>query len=89
LVEVGDIVLFRISSDTSRPLLVTRAAEGKVDGELFLNWQHDRAASWCVAHAFYLPSKETHQMEVFGVEFGAEVGQWQPKSTFKVRRKIV
>jgi hypothetical protein len=88
MVEVGDIVLFRIDPEVQRPLLVTYAEDGKIDGELFLDWQRDRVTVWCTAHMFYLPAKDQRQVEVFKVEFGPEVGQWQFKGAQARRRKI-
>jgi hypothetical protein len=89
VVEIGDTVLFRIDPEVQRPLYVTHVEDGKVDGELFLNWRFDRSSVWCQAHLFYLPAKDQRQVEVLQAEFGSEVGQWQPKNTYKVRRKIV
>jgi hypothetical protein len=88
MVEVGDIVLFRIDPEVQRPLLVTHVDGGKVDGELTLNWRFDRASVWCQAHLFYLPSKDQRQVEVFQAEFGPEVGQWQAKGAQVRRRKV-
>jgi len=78
--QIGDIVLFRISSETLRPLLVhTVFEDGTIGGELFVNYEADRVSAYVVKHCFYLPSAEERTVPIKKASPGDAIGEWQPR----------
>ena len=77
---VGDILLFRLSPEIQRPLLVTLADGQQVSGELFFDWEVDRITPWCTNHCFHAPHAGLRQIAVHAILPGPEIGQWEPKA---------
>lgn len=79
VVQVGQIVLLRISPSTHRPLLVhTINHDGTIAGELFLNWEEDMKTAWVREHCFYPPDSEHRSLAVKRARRGTSVGEWEP-----------
>lgn len=78
---IGEIVLFRIHEDPpiDRPLLVVSDQGSSLSGELFLDWDPDRAALWVQKNSFFAPHQGTRTMEVRQVAFGLGLGQWHKR----------
>lgn len=75
---IGEIVLFRIHEDPpiDRPFLVIADQSGSLSGELFLDWEPDRAALWVQKNSFFAPHRDMRTMEVKQVQPGFGLGQW-------------
>ena len=78
---IGEIVLFRIHEDPpiDRPLLVVADHSGILSGELFLDWDPDRAALWVQKNSFFAPHPGSRTMEVREIHAGTALGQWHPR----------
>lgn len=77
--SVGEVVLFCIAPNVSRPLLVVSAdpITAKVYGVLFVNADQDRIAPWIKKYAFTPPTKTTPYHFVENVVYGDAEGQWR------------
>ena len=88
--QIGEIVLFKIDpSDFGiwRPLLVTWVNDDfSVEGEVFFNWERDRAREWPVKRLFYRLDKENRTVEVKGVKVGEGVGEYRLRVEQKVEK---
>lgn len=86
-VAVGDVLLFRISDEVQRPLLVVHIAGPRITGELFLHFELDRTADWVRRTLSFAPSREERTFLVEDAEQGKAVGQWQFRSPAENTKK--